>query len=172
MNCPICNQIINPSLQFCKNCGFEVMIISNNASEDLKKYVLNRQEKFKNIFEEKIRLNDKLQSTDDNLKIKINELKDAEALVKKQNLEINQFKGKVATTQDELNRLKSYENLAKAKIIEIEKLQNDIVDLKKKVVDTSKFKDIDTLLKEVINKLAGGHNELHKEIVKRYNDIK
>lgn len=172
MNCPICNHSINLSTQFCKNCDFEVMIISNEASDELKEYVLNRQEKFKRNYEEKLKLNDQLQNIEDNLKIKINELKDAEALVKKQNLEINQFKGKVATTQDELNRLKSYENLAKAKIIEIEKLQNDIVDLKKKVVDTSKFKDIDTLLKEVINKLAGGHNELHKEIVKRYNDIK
>jgi DNA repair exonuclease SbcCD ATPase subunit len=172
MNCPICNHSVNPSSYFCENCDFEIMIISNEASDELKEYVLNRQEKYKRNYQEKLKLNDQLQNIEDNLKDKINELKDAQVLINKQKEDIDQFKGKVATTQDELNRLKSYENLAKAKIIEIEKLQSDIVDLKKKVVDTSKFKDIDTLLKEFINKLAGGHNELHKELVNKYNKIK
>ena len=70
-----------------------------------------------------------------------------------------------------MNRLKSYENLAKEKVIEIEKLQSDIVVLNKKVVDTTKFKEIDRLLKELINKLSGGNNELHREFVSKYNKI-
>lgn len=172
MNCPICNHSINLSSQFCENCDFEFMIISNNASLELKEFMLNRQEKFMKNYQEKLKLNDQLQNIEKNLKNKINELKDAQVLINKQREDIDQFKGKVATTKEELNRLKAYENLAKAKIIEIEKLQSDIVDLKKKIVDTSKFKEIDTLLKEVINKLAGGHNELHNELVNRYNKIK
>jgi DNA repair exonuclease SbcCD ATPase subunit len=172
MNCPICNQSINPSSQFCENCDFEVMIISNNASLELKEYMLNRQEKFKKNYQEKLKLNDQLQNLENKLNNKINELKDAQDLIKKQELEIKQFKGKVATTQEELNRLRSYENLANAKIIEIDKLHKEIVELKKKVIDTSKFKELEVLLKELINKVAGLSNELHTEFINKYKKIR
>lgn len=171
MNCPICNHSINPSSQFCINCDFEVMIISNDASDVLKQYVLNRQEKFIKNYQGKNNLKLQLEKLEKDLIQKIKEFENANTLIKKQTEQINKFKGKVATTQDELNRLKSYENLAKEKVIEIEKLQSDIVVLNKKVVDTTKFKEIDRLLKELINKLSGGNNELHREFVSKYNKI-
>ena len=171
MNCTICNNEINPSKQFCGNCDFEVMIISNDASDELKDYVLNRQEVYKKNYQDKNSLYKQLDNIKKDLSLKNKENLEANTLIEKQSEEINKFKGKIATTQEELNRLKSFENLANAKIIEIEKLHNEIVELKKKVFDTTKFKELNNLLKEAINSIASGNQELHKSLVTKYNKL-
>jgi hypothetical protein len=47
MKCPICNHIItDQNIQFCPECGWEMIIIPNNASEQLKKYYENKKRIF------------------------------------------------------------------------------------------------------------------------------
>jgi hypothetical protein len=50
-------------------------------------------------------------------------------------------------------------------------LHNEIVELKKKVSDTTKFKELNILLKEAINSIASGNQELHKSLVTKYNKL-
>jgi len=171
MNCPICNNSVNPSSQFCDSCDFEIMIISNDASDELKNYLIKRLDLYKKNYQDKNNLKNQLDKIEMDLSKKNNENFEANALIEKQSEEINKFKGKFATTQEELNRLKSFENLANAKVIEIEKLHNEIVELKKKVSDTTKFKELNILLKEAINSIASGNQELHKSLVTKYNKL-
>jgi hypothetical protein len=62
MNCPICNSDLDTPFQSCGKCDFEIMVIANSSSDNLKNYVLQRQERFKKIYQDKLDLKDRLKN--------------------------------------------------------------------------------------------------------------
>ena len=76
MECPICNTVIDNTLEtsFCPTCHWELVVIPSDASEDMKRYFEGRRDAFHNCYslikEKQVRSQELEKLTNDNLELK------------------------------------------------------------------------------------------------------
>jgi len=119
-NCPVCgNQFQEAKIEFCPQCHWEIIIISQSASQGLKNFYSEKLKRHKEIFEQTKKLNVVAS-------VKAEQIEKLEKLKTELESKNKTLSSDLAISNDELKKIKS-------KATEIENSKKKISDLEKEV---------------------------------------
>jgi hypothetical protein len=120
LSCPVCkNQIKKLSIEFCPKCNWELIVISEKATKELKEYFENKIKLHKNSFSQTNKLIEEIS-------IKIQNIETLEK-------EKNELAAKINTLNSELSKNSAELQKVKSKADETLKKEKQIIELEKKV---------------------------------------
>ncbi len=132
-DCPVCGSLIkNGSVEFCPKCNWELVVISDKASTELKQHLENKIKLHKKTFSQTKTLREEVSSRIQSIENLEKEKKELAAKIKtlnsdlaKQSEEFQKVKAKADDTEDKQKKITQLEKKVSTLEVEIERIKKN-----------------------------------------------